>query len=352
MSTTAQRLGAAAVVIVIAAGFGILSITGHTSGETELGAFEPRGVISAAPGAIVSIDIHGSKGNAGFHRSESGASLTDGGNEAVPPELAVHLHDAVTFLHASEPIRTFHADELLGSKFSKFGLDPPALRVSLTFTDGSDTVVNFGALNAASTSQYVRIVGQPLLHLLSRHVGSEWEVAYDLSQRLTPVAKGGEDVRVGKHWLLSASIDRIWAVEIVVQGKLHRLERDAAGNWLLHQGQHDHSVGAPVHVADPAQAQTIALTFSALDQAQVEGSLPKAATGSSLQEFGLDRPKIIALFYARDNSSPLIRLEVGKMADDGFTQYAHVNRSEDVVKVASYQVNGLIDLLKNLGALS
>jgi hypothetical protein len=300
----------------------------------------------------VSVELRTGKFQTAFHRSPSGAWLREGGSETVPAELGGRLDDALQFMHVSEPARTLGADELRGVSFSGFGLDPPVMRVTLADAGGTVKSVNFGALNAASTSQYVRLTGQAALHLLPRHAGSEWEVALDLAKRLPRAGEGGEDLRPAKRWLLPASMDRIWAVEILLDGKLHRLERDDAGGWFLHNGQHSHAKGAPAHIADPAQAQTIASVLSGLDEIQIETSRPEAAEPDSLAKSGLDRPKTIVLFYARDNSQPLIRVEFGNLAKDGFAQYARVNRSGGIVEIAAYEAGHLVELLKNLGALS
>jgi hypothetical protein len=65
----------------------------------------------------------------------------------------------------------------------EFGLDPPAYVVSLGAAGRTD-VVDFGALDPAETSQYVRIIGRP--YLLPRHVGEEWQVAADMAKQLSP----------------------------------------------------------------------------------------------------------------------------------------------------------------------
>ena len=62
----------------------------------------------------------------------------------------------------------------------------------------------------------------------------------------------------GQSLFLPVSMAQVWAVEIVAGGKLTRFERDSAGNWLRHVGQHSHTADASAHVADPAQARIIA----------------------------------------------------------------------------------------------
>ena len=216
-------------------------------------------------------------------------------------------------------------------------------------------VADFGTLIAASTSQYVRLVGQPTLYLMPRHVGAEWELTADMAKRISPpAAESGGEAAAGRQapggLLLPASIDRIWAVEIVFKGKLHRLERDSAGNWLLHVGQHTHSGDTAAHVADPAQARIIASALAALDQTQIEGLVAHHPDSSQLDRYGLGRPMMIALIYQRDNSSPLARIEIGNMAEDGFGRYARIAESGDVVTIAAYEAGRLIDLLKTVEA--
>ena len=146
------------------------------------------------------------------------------------------------------------------TNFAEFGLDPPAYLVSLEKADRSEIVADFGTLNPSGTAQYLRLVGQPNVYLMPRHVGTEWEVTADMARRTLPPEAGSSDDNAKRltALLLPASIDRVWAIEIVgIQGKLHRLERDGAGNWLLHTGQHAHAGSSDVHIADLDKAPII-----------------------------------------------------------------------------------------------
>ena len=219
-------------------------------------------------------------------------------------------------------------------------------------------VADFGTLNPTSTSQYVRLVGQPTLYLMPRHVGAEWEVTADMAKRHLPAgsrkrqrATAGAKRLAGL--LLPASIDRIWAVEIVFKGKLHRLERDGAGNWLLHVGQHTHSGDTRrahrrprpgPHHRDGARRPSTRPRSKAL--------VAHHPDSSQLERYGLGRPMVIALVYQSDSSSPLARIEIGNMAEDGFGRYARIAESGDVVTIAAYEADRLIDLLKAVGAAS
>jgi len=348
-------LGAGALMVAL---MGALALTGRSPSMLPPIHFEAHGIVPAEPATVVRAEIRTGRDRVAFRRTPSGKWTFDRPDgSGVPTELASHLDNALQFMHVSEPARTLDPNEYAGARFADFGLDPPAYLVSLEKADGSVIVADFGTLNPTSTSQYLRLVGQPRLYLMPRHVGAEWELTADMAKRISPpdAESGGEASAGAKRLaglLLPASIDRVWAVEIVFEGKLHRFERDAAGNWLLHVGQHTHSGDTATHVADPAQASIIASALAALDQTQIEGLVAHHPDSSQLEHYGLGRPMMITLVYQRDNSSPLARIEIGNMADDGFGRYARIAETGDVVTIGAYEAGRLIDLLKAVGAAS
>jgi hypothetical protein len=260
---------------------------------------------------------------------------------------------ALHFMHVSQPTRILDPSDYEGANFAEFGLDPPAYLVSLEQPDRSAIIADFGTLNPSGTSQYLRLVGQPTVYLMPRHVGTEWEVTADMARRILPpeAGSGDENAKRLTALLLPASIDRIWAIEIVIQGKLYRLERDSAGNWLLHTGQHAHTGGSDVHNADPDKARIIATALAALDQTQIETVVAKQPSEEELERYGLSRPEVIALMYARDSASPLVRLAIGNVSGDGFSRYARLSGG-DVVTIAAYTATNMVQLLKAVGAAS
>jgi hypothetical protein len=333
-----------------------LALVGPPPGLPQLH-FETRGIVQGQPAAIDRVEIRTERDSVAFRRTGSGSWIFDRPEGAsAPSELASHLDSALQFMHVSEPARTLEPADYAGAHFTEFGLDPPSYVVSLEKADRSVVVADFGTLNPSSTSQYVRLIGQPTLYLMPRHVGAEWELTADMAKRLSPPDESGGEATAGVKrsagLLLPVSIDRIWAIEIAFKGKLHRLERDSAGNWLLHVGEHTHSGNTPAHLADPGQARIIATALAALDQTQIEGLVARHPDPSQLEHSGLGRPMLIALIYQRDNSSPLARIEIGNMAEDGFGRYARVAGSGDVVTIAAYEADRLIDLLKTIGAAS
>jgi len=60
-------------------------------------------------------------------------------------------------------------------------------------------------------------------------------------------------------------------------------------------------------------------------------------------------PTLIVLFYARDSSTPLTRLEFGA-ASDSLDRYARLAPDGAVVTVAEFEVKRLTELLKAVGA--
>jgi hypothetical protein len=345
----ARNLAVLAASVLMVALIVALALTGRSPGLPELH-FEAHGIVPAPPSAIAAAEIRTGRERIGFRRIQADAWSFDQSNAfAVPAELTSHLEMALHFMHVSEPTRSLDPGEYKGTSFADFGLDPPAYLVSLRQAAGAVIVADFGTLNPASTSQYVRLIGQPTLYLMPRYVGTEWELTADIAKRILPPDTGNGDRISGL--LLPASIDRVWAIEIVFEGKLHRFERDGAGNWLLHVGQHTHTGNSGAHVADSTQARIIAAALASLDQTHVEAVVARHPGDADLERYGLSRPALIALMYARDSSSPLARLAIGHMAGDGFSCYARMSDG-DVVTIAAYKATGMVELLKAVGAAS
>jgi hypothetical protein len=344
--TTARRgtstLVAAAATMAIVA---VLAVTGKPPGDHILQRFEPHGIVAASPPDVLRIEMSLGTERLSLRRAPGGAWAFDG-PEARPAarELASHLETALRFMHVSAPTRTLDPGDGSGAALADFGLDPPAFAVSLGGDGKTVVTADFGALNPSQTGQYVRLLGQPTLYLLARHVGAEWQLAADLARRSAPATAGTAGL------LLPASIDRIWAVEIVAGGKLHRFERDGAGDWLLHVGQHSHGSTAPAHVADPAKAPIIAAALAAFAQTPVRSVAASRPGDGERARFGLEQPPLIALLYPQDSSTPLARIEIGGAADDGFSRYAQPAPDGDVVTIAADAPQRLVELLRAVGA--
>jgi hypothetical protein len=335
----------AAAVLMVAFIVG-LAFTGKPPGM-DVGNFESQGIVASPPSSIVRVEFTQGNDRLIFHRIDATSWAFDQSTAArLPDELASHLEVALRFMHVSTAARTIDPAAYQGSSFADFGLDPPAYVVSLVAEDHSTVVADFGTLNPSGTSQYVRLLGQPTLYLLSRYVGAEWQLTADMAKRLRPPTSAARFSAL----FLPTSIDQVWAVEIIYRGALHRFERDSSGNWFLHVGEHTHAASS-AHVADPAKASIIAAALQAFEQTQIETLVARHSGGDDFDRYGLSRPAIIALLYARDSSSPLARIEIGSMAKDGFGRYARISQDGDVVQIAAYEAKRLTGLLKTVGAV-
>jgi hypothetical protein len=335
---------AAALLIVLLAA---ITISGHWPELQQIVHFAGKGLVARAPSDITQVEIRAGQESVAFRRATGGWTI-DGMTEAVPAELASHIDIGLRLLHVSEPAREIAPAELTPASFAEFGLDLPASVVTLGAADGPVAIVNFGVLNPVSTSQYVRVGGSPTVYLMPRHVGTEWQVADDMARRLRAQVEPAVAHR-GKGLFLPVSMAQVWAVEIVAGGKLTRFERDSAGNWFRHTGQHSHTANANAHVADPAQARIIAAALEPFDVAAVETRVGRATDAGQLAKFGLSFPPVIVLLYARDNSTEVARIEFGSTADT-LDRYARLASDGEVVTVAEFEVKRLADLLKAVGA--
>jgi hypothetical protein len=338
----AAPLAAGILIVLLAA----ITLSGHWPQLRQLVPFAAKGIVALEPSAIAQVEIRAAK-DAVTLRRESGGWTIDGISEAVPPELASHIDTGLRLLRVSEPMREIAASELDAASFGAYGLDPPAGVVALATAAGAVTTINFGVLNPAGTSQYVRLGGAATVYLMPRHVGTEWQVAGDMVRRLRGQAESTVANR-GASLLLPVSMAQVWAVEIVSGGKLTRFERDGTGNWFRHSGQHSHAAGANAHVADPAQARLISAALDPFDATTIESRVGRA-DATQLPQFGLALPPVIVLLYARDSSTELVRVEFGTSAAD-LDRYARLGRGGDVVTVAEFAVKHLTELLKAVGA--
>jgi hypothetical protein len=335
---------AAALLIILLAA---ITISGHWPELKQMVRFAGKGLVAGAPSDITQVEIRTGRDGVAFRRA-SGGWIIDGMTEPVPAELGSHIDIGLRLLHVSEPAREIAPAELTPASFAEFGLDPPTSVVVLGAANGPVATVNFGVLNPVGTSHYVRVGGSPTVYLMPRHVGGEWQVVGDMAHRLRAQAEPAVAHR-GHSLFLPVSMAQVWAVEIVAGGKLTRFERDSAGNWFRHTGQHSHAAAANAHVADPAQARIISAALESLDATAVETRVGRAADAAQLATFGLAFPPVIVLLYARDNSTEVARIEFGGTADS-LDRYARLAPDREVVTVAEFEVKRLTDLLKAVGA--
>ena len=306
----------------------------------------PKGLLAVAPNEIERIGLRSGTQGITLRRRPGGWAI-DGMDGPAPAQLSSHIDTGLKFLRVSEPAREIPAGELAPERFVAFGLDPPSEVAVLETHSGLAATVNFGTTNPAGTSHYVRLGGAPTVYLMPRHLNEEWRLVLDMAGRLQGQASSAFASR-GADLLLPVSMAQVWAVEIVANGKLTRFERDVAGTWFRHLGQHAHASSGDVHVADPIQAPIIDAAFRALDASVTEKRVGHA-DAAHLAQYGLALPTLIVMFYGRDSSTPLARLEFGAPADS-LDRFARLAPDGAVVTVAEFEPRRLTELLKAVGA--
>jgi hypothetical protein len=156
----------------------------------------------------------------------------------------------------------------------------------------------------------------------------------------------------GDNLLLPVSIAQVWAVEIVGRGMLYRFERDPAGLWFHHVGQHVHTPGGFVHHADPTLAPLIATELGVLERVPVARIVTRHPDAAALAGAGLEHPSTIVLLYSRDTAGPVARIELGNAAADGLGRYARIQQSDALVIVPDDAAQHLATLLQLAGTPS
>lgn len=327
----------------------VLSLSGEWPTDSVLERPETRGILAQPRDRVARIEIAEGGRTDQFVPMPSGAWLRNG--TQVDAAIAGHLDAALRLLNRSAPDRVFNHGDYDDRQMGEFGLDPPHAQIMIIAHDGAAARVAFGDATPTQLTQYVRILGQPQIYLLSRFVGTEWQLALDMANRASggsASAKAG-DARAPSLFS-PVSIARIWAVELVAGGRMIRFERDSAGSWFHHVGEHVHTLGGVVHRADPAMAPLIAAELAGIDQAPVETVVAHRPEDSAMQAFGLQHPSNIVLLYSQDSSQPVARLEIGEATNDGRGLYARVQGSDTVVTIPSLEsshLNRLIELAGN-----
>jgi hypothetical protein len=332
---------------------GVISWTGRWPTSAWLNPPHPKGILNLPSAQIARIEVStGEKNIIVLEHRPTGGWLVNGGG--AEPAIAQHVDIALRMLNVSNPLRTLVRNEYTSAQVVDFGLDPPRMLVSVFGSDGTANSVAFGEPTPAQNAQYVRLIGRPNIYLLQRYVGVEWQVALDMVERATPSqAISGETTPGSSVLLFPLSMATIWAVEIVDKGALTRFERDPAGDWFHHIGQHTHSgPGAIIHKADLQLAPLIAGELAALERLSVKTVLAKHPDEDALAQFGLEHPSTIMLLYTRDVSSPVAHVSFGNMAEDGLNRYARVQETEAVVAIPGHATDHITKLLQLSGVRS
>ena len=344
MKTAASQAIAATAAGLMIATISALSLTGRWPGGASLARYEPNGIVDLPPEQVRRVEVAEHGNLIVWQRTSEGWTAEAAGTDNA---FGDHIRTALRFLNVSAPLRVLGAGEFSDADIAEFGLDPPRQMIALVAADGGITNVWFGALNPTQTSHYTRVVGRSAIYLMPRHVAAEWQLAADMARRHAPLgAAVREQLPASTALLLPVSLAQIWAVEIVAAGNLQRFERDQAGDWFHHVGEHVHLSSADAHIADPQQAKVIAGELAAFERTPIEGTVAAADDSNVLARAGLAHPSLIVLLYARDNSQAVTRIELGEPAGDGFHRYARTGNGGNIVTIPSYAAAHLAALLR------
>jgi len=139
--------------------------------------FEARGVLGLSPEQVRRVEIsRGGERLSVVRTGDKSWATADGAD--IGSEAGKRLSMAVQMMHTSAPVNEIPAAELAGADVAGFELDPPHF-VARLYVDRPTPVLaaQFGAYNPEGYLQYVRVEGEPRIHLLSRFVGEEWTKA-------------------------------------------------------------------------------------------------------------------------------------------------------------------------------
>jgi hypothetical protein len=150
-----------------------------------------------------------------------------------------------------------------------------------------------------------------------------------------------EDEAREERMLLPVSILEIGAVEVLVQGTLHRFERDASGNWFYH-GVHAEAQQAHEHTVDPEAAARIDKALLGFGRTRKERDFP---LNVQADEFGVTRPEIFIMTFLPNSTQPVSRYAVGIVAPDGVSRYILPVGSSTVFTIPDYQIENLLNLI-------
>lgn len=333
----------------LAGGFGIIAVclmvgllgsiafTGRWPADAPRTHMEAGGILSLPIERVVRIEFSADGQPAVFSRNPPEGWLFNG--TAIAPAVAGHIDAAVRLLTVAAPRRVLAAGEFSTDQLAEYGLDPPRFVLAITDGGGDATRVSFGEMTPAQNAQYVRIGGRPELYLVPRDVGEEWQLARDMAER-------------GAKLLLPVSMAQLSAVEVVTRGAVYRFERDPAGLWFHHIGQHVHLPGGLVHHANPTMAPLIAAELAALDRIPITRIVARHPDTAELAGAGLDHPVTILLLYSRDTAGPVARIELGNPVADGLDCYARVQQSDALVIAPNDAAQHLTTLLLLAGTPS
>jgi len=173
------------------------------------------------------------------------------------------------------------------------------------------------------------------------------------------------------RWLVPLAVEEIGAIEILLEGKPYRFERDKQGAWFFHQ-QHADKEQLNNHSADTKQIEAISTAFNFLARAQREQKIayedkcnslggnsshprhngPETAKpvciNPSADEYGVGMPGLLVIGYRLNDLEPAFNLAFGKATPDGYSRYVLPFGSKILYTVPNFQYTNLTDLIASV----
>ncbi len=146
-----------------------------------------------------------------------------------------------------------------------------------------------------------------------------------------------------KRRLLPMPLAELSALEIVIDGRLHRFDRDADRAWYYHRHQERDANGSPdQHVADPDMAAAIAAALERFSRATIERTVAVGAPGEA---YGVTRPQVIATLYVAGEARPAIHLMIGDPVPGEPNRYLLIQDYATIVTIPERHVTDLTELV-------
>lgn len=158
-------------------------------------------------------------------------------------------------------------------------------------------------------------------------------------------AQSGAEVATGPQMLLPAPLEEIGAIEIAVDGNLHRFSRDKDSAWFYH-GVHAGPQNVHEHITDPEMSEKIAASLGGLGRARIERRFELTEDDA----FGVTKPDMIVLVFLPDQVEPRMQYSIGDLAPDDLSRYIHIVGGPQVITIPDYQIKNLRALLATVTA--
>jgi hypothetical protein len=146
-----------------------------------------------------------------------------------------------------------------------------------------------------------------------------------------------------KRRLLPMPLAEVSALEIVIEGQLHRFDRDAGRAWYYHRHKNPNAEESPEqHVADPDMAATIAAALDSFSRATIERTVAVGAPGEA---YGVTRPQVIVTLYVAGEARPAIQLMIGDPVPGEANRYLLIQDYATIVTIPERYVTDLTELV-------